>query len=314
MRVLSPADDLRIAHPLLRLLAGTAALGLATMAYSVAETRSFVLRTARVPVLPAGQPPLRLLHVSDLHLTPSQARKQAFVRGLADLQPDLVVVTGDLLAHRRAVGPALACLDALLDLPGAFVLGSNDYYAPVLKNPARYLLPGGQNRSRVGDLLPWRDLVTGLTERGWVDLDNRRAQLRVGDRTVSLAGVDDPHLGYDDLEAAGGPPDPGAHLAIAVAHAPYLRVLDRFTTDGWPLLLAGHTHGGQLRVPGVGALVTNCDLDAARCRGLSTHSAGGKTACLHVSAGLGTSPFAPVRFACRPEASLLTLEAPPDAA
>ena len=103
-----------------------------------------------------------------------------------------------------------------------------------------------------------------------------------------------------------GPPD-DADLAVAVAHAPYLRVLDRFTADGYALVLAGHTHGGQLRLPGYGALVTNCDLDPARARGLHRHSAGGRSAWLHVSAGLGTSPYAPVRFGCRPEATLLTL-------
>ena len=68
-------------------------------------------------------------------------------------------------------------------------------------------------------------------------------------------------------------------------------------------MLAGHTHGGQLRIPGYGALVTNCDLDAARVKGLSRYG----NAYLHVSAGLGPSPYARIRVACRPEATLLTL-------
>jgi predicted MPP superfamily phosphohydrolase len=84
-------------------------------------------------------------------------------------------------------------------------------------------------------------------------------------------------------------------------------VLDAFTAGGYPLVLAGHTHGGQLRVPGYGALVTNCDLEPARARGLHRHESAGRGAWLHVSAGLGTSPYAPVRFCCRPEATLLTL-------
>ncbi len=314
MRVRSaPADARSTIHRphrnrLARTVTATATVGVAGLAYSVWETRAFVLRTARVPALRPGQRPVRVLHLSDLHLTPGQHRKAEWVRGLADLGPDLVVVTGDFLGHRDAVAPVLDCLHELLDAPGAFVLGSNDYYAPILKNPVRYLLPGGQDRSRVGALLPWRDLVDRLTDRGWVDLDNRRDALRVGDRGVVLTGVDDPHLGYDDLASAAGAPDPDADIALAVAHAPYLRVLDRFTADGWPLVLAGHTHGGQLRVPGWGALVTNCDLDPARSRGLHRHSAGGRTSWLHVSAGLGTSPYAPVRFGCRPEATLLTLE------
>jgi hypothetical protein len=284
-------------------LATAAAAGLA---YAVGETRAFVLRRATVPVLPPAAPALRVLHLSDLHLTPGQHVKQRWVRGLAALEPDAVVVTGDFLGHQEAVGAALECLEGLLKGPGAFVLGSNDYYAPIVKNPARYLLPRGQDRDRVGDRLPWRELVVGLTGAGWRDLTNQRGRLQVRGLDVALAGVDDPHLGYDDPGAVGGPPD-DADLALAVTHAPYVRVLDAFTADGYALVLAGHTHGGQLRLPGYGALVTNCDLEPARARGLHRHESAGRGSWLHVSAGLGTSPYAPVRFCCRPEATLLTL-------
>ena len=97
-------------------------------------------------------------------------------------------------------------------------------------------------------------------------------------------------------------------MRLGLTHSPEPRVLDRFAADGYDLVMAGHTHGGQLRVPGVGALVTNCGLDRSRARGVSRW---GAHMWLHVSAGLGTSPFAPMRFACPPEASLLTLVARP---
>jgi predicted MPP superfamily phosphohydrolase len=91
-------------------------------------------------------------------------------------------------------------------------------------------------------------------------------------------------------------------------------MIDAMAADGHDLIVAGHTHGGQVCVPFYGALVTNCDLDTARVKGLSQHTANDRTSWLHVSAGLGTSPYAPVRFACRPEATLLTLTASdPDA-
>ena len=96
-------------------------------------------------------------------------------------------------------------------------------------------------------------------------------------------------------------------VAIGVTHAPYRRVIDAMAADGMDLIVAGHTHGGQVCVPFYGALVTNCDLDTRRVKGLSLHSAGGKTSYLHVSAGVGTSPYAPFRFACRPEATLISL-------
>ena len=92
-----------------------------------------------------------------------------------------------------------------------------------------------------------------------------------------------------------------------MTHAPYTRVLDGMAADGVPLILAGHTHGGQVAIPGRGALVTNCDLPPEKVKGLFEHTAGGRTAQVHVSAGIGMSPFAPYRFACPPEVTLLTL-------
>ena len=89
-------------------------------------------------------------------------------------------------------------------------------------------------------------------------------------------------------------------------HSPEPRLLDQFAADGYDLMLAGHTHGGQLCLPFYGSLITNCGIDRERARGLHRYPMDGQ-AWLHVSAGLGTSPWAPARFACRPEASLLTL-------
>nr|WP_244925323.1 metallophosphoesterase [Georgenia faecalis] len=274
-------------------------------------------------------------------MTPGQRLKQEWVRSLVELEPDVVVTTGDNMAHPHALPAVLHALEPLLERPGAFVLGSNDYYSPVPKNPGRYFL--ADPRRADGDdaegprPLPAPELARAMQDAGWADLTNARARVRAGGVELSLVGVDDPHLDRDRFpERAAGAPRPGgpgvdapnakdgkdgkdggAHrLHVGVAHAPYRRVLDRMVADGCALILAGHTHGGQLRVPGYGALVTNCDLDTRRARGLHgwpaarPDEAGGEgSAWLNVSAGLGTSPYAPVRFACRPEASLLTLVA-----
>jgi predicted MPP superfamily phosphohydrolase len=293
-------------HPLTRAVLGTAAVGAAGLAYSAGyEVRSFRLRRVTVPVLASGQPPLRVLQVSDLHMTPGQHRKQDWVRRLAALEPDLVVDTGDNLAHPESVPSVLRALEPLLDRPGAFVFGSNDFYGPTWKNPARYLLPDAGERA-TGTPVPWRDLRDSLSGAGWVDLTNARGRVKVGDREVELVGVDDPHVWRDRYDRVAGPPSGDADVTLGVVHAPYHRVVDRMADDGLPLVLAGHTHGGQLRVPFYGALVSNCDLTPRRARGLSRHS---RSTFLHVSAGLGTSPYAPVRFACPPEATLLTLVA-----
>lgn len=294
----------------MRPIALTLAAASAGLAYSLAEAQWFTLRHVTVPVLSPGSDPLRILQVSDVHMIPSNRRKQAWLRSLAELEPDLVVNTGDNLASRHAVPSIEAAFGPLLDRPGVFVFGSNDYFSPKLKNPAAYLV-GGTGVERRGEWerpkdLPFEELRSTFTSRGWVDLNNRHAELDVAGRRVSFVGADDPHLGYDVLDEQ--PADTSADLAIGVAHAPYLRVLDRWNHQGYPLILAGHTHGGQLRVPGFGALVTNCDLDRARARGLHQHQSGRqKASWLHVSAGCGTSPYTPVRLACRPEATLLTV-------
>jgi uncharacterized protein len=297
---------------LLRTLGLGATAGAAATAYAVWEGRAFTLRCVTMPVLPPGAEPLRVLHLSDVHLTPGQSRKQEWVRSLADLQPDLVVNTGDNLAHAESLPAVLESFGPLLDVPGVFVLGSNDYYSPTLRNPLRYLLPDDGTRNTDTAQLPWQDLKDSFTKAGWLDLTNRRDSSVVGDVQIAWAGVDDPHLEYDDLAAVAGPADPSADLRIGVAHAPYLRVLDQFAADGYDAIFVGHTHGGQVCLPIHGALVTNCDLEPARVKGLHRHPAVSSpgdpgSAWLHVSAGVGTSPYAPIRVACRPEATLLTL-------
>jgi predicted MPP superfamily phosphohydrolase len=288
------------------------AAGAATVAYaSLYERTRWTLRRFDVPVLAPGSRPLSILHISDLHMTAGQRDKQEWVAGLAALEPDLVVDTGDNLAGFDAVPPTLKALDPLMDLPGAFVTSSNDYFAPRPKNPLKYFK---KNHKRVHGLkLPWRDLRDGMVDRGWRNLTNARGELTVDGRRIVFAGLDDPHLKLDRYEKVAGPADPTADLRIGVVHSPEPRVLDRFAADGYDLLLCGHTHGGQLRVPFYGALVTNCGIDRERVRWLhrwaqpSPDRPNGTW--LHVSAGLGTSPYAPVRFACPPEATLLTLTA-----
>ena len=293
----------------LGLLGAAAAAGAAGVGYAAGyEVRAFRLRRFDVPVLPAGAAPIRVLHLSDLHLLPSQRRKRDWVRSLAELEPDLVVDTGDNISAMDAVPALLDALEPLLHLPGVFVLGSNDYYAPRPKNWSRYLRRSTELPHVEGPRLPTGDLVRGLVDAGWADLTNARATRQVAGRTLEFVGVDDPHLEWDRYDDVAGPPSAGADLTIGVAHAPYRRTLDAMVGDGFPLVLAGHTHGGQLCVPGYGALVTNCDLPRHQAKGLSRwREPLGLESWLHVSAGLGTSPYAPLRFACHPEASLLTL-------
>lgn len=308
----------RIAH--LGAAAGFAvAAGAAAVAYgALIERHWFALREESLAILPPGSAPFTVLHLSDIHLSLGQRKKTEWLRGLAALAPDLVVNTGDNLSHPKAIAPLLDALGPLMDFPGVFVPGSNDYFAPTFKNPFTYLT--GPSKQSVGSAkhrpveLDTEALHAGFGAGGWVNLTNRAQSLPMKGIRFDFSGVDDPHLNrerYAGWPRGAAGQDSAPHVKIAVAHAPYQRVLDHFTADGADLILAGHTHGGQVCVPGYGALVSNCDLPTWRAKGLNDWAAKGLTTPVNVSAGIGTSRTAPFRFACRPEAVILTLTAKP---
>ena len=282
-------------------LAGIGA-GAATLAYALWEAHQFTLRSVRVEVLAPGSRPVRVLQLTDLHLTPTQQDKMAWVRSLADLDPDFVILTGDLLGHMDSVPYLAKTLEPLNGVPGVFVFGSNDYWSPKSVNPFKYFVKDREPKMSTRRL-PTDELESELLNAGWHSLNNSRGRMQVLGNDIDMRGVNDPHIRLDRYDDVAGPFDPDASLRLAVTHAPYLRVLDPMAADGADLIIAGHTHGGQVCVPGYGALVTNCDLDTRRAKGLSTHEG----AALHVSAGLGTNPYAPVRLACPPEATMLHL-------
>ncbi len=294
------------------LLGTAAAAGAAGAAYaSVVERNWFALRRCEIPVLPAGAGPVRVLHISDVHLTPGRHRLMSWLRQLAALDPDLVVNTGDSVSHKQALAAFLESLGPLLDVPGVFVYGSNDLYAPRFKNPARYLWRTSANEHEDdAPTLPYARLGESLAAAGWLNANNQRGRLKAAGLDIEVAGVDDPHLHRDQYEQIAGAADPAADLRLGIMHSPEPPVMDRFVADGYELLMAGHTHGGQVCLPLIGTLATNCGIDRRRASGLHRHpvaDTGSGQAWLHVSAGLGTSPAAPVRFCCRPEATLLTL-------
>lgn len=297
-----------------RLAAGAALAVAGVAAWGIlVERNRFTLREITLPLLPAGSAPLRVLHLSDLHVTPWQKGKQRWVAELAQLRPDLIINTGDNWGSREALDAVGNCLDAFAGIPGAFVFGSNDYEGPIIKNPFGYLAGPSRPNARKPklDAIALRSYL--VNDLGWADINNSAASVTVAGRTLEFFGVDDPHHKYDDLDAmVDALSDVRATsatpaLRIGVAHAPYLRTLNELGRLGADVLFAGHTHGGQVRIPGYGALTTNCDLPTSQASGLSSVNVEGRDIPLHVSAGLGTSIYAPVRFACPPEATLMTL-------
>lgn len=284
------------------------------------ERYLFTVREHRLEVLPEGAAPLTVLHLSDAHMAPWQHRKQRWIADLAErIQPDLVVNTGDNLGHAEGLVGIRAAFRPLRGVPGVFVHGSNDVVGPSARNPFAYFAApsGGKPQAELLDTAAM-DRYFGEV-LGWSDLNNTATRLEVGGLTIEAFGVDDAHRDWDDLAVLPdeirraqrgtlwrGPKPPD--LRLGVTHAPYRRVLDRFSELGADLMIAGHTHGGQVRIPfSRSALVANCDIPLDQARGLSTWQHLGRRVPLNVSAGLGHSIYAPVRFGCRPEASVLHL-------
>ena len=278
------------------------------------ERYLFTLREETTPALAPGSAPIRVLHISDAHMAPWQHRKQDWLASLAQLKPDLIVNTGDNLGHRDGLEGIRRAFAPFAGIPGVFVHGSNDVTGPSPRNPLRYFL-GPSKKQHEPETLDTDAMDRYFTEElGWTDLDNAAARLRVAGNTVDFFGVNDAHRDWDRLDLLPGALDdlgtPDAGITrLGVTHAPYQRILNGFTALGADAIFGGHTHGGQVCLPGYGALVANCDIPLKQAKGLSAWSHGDRTVPLNVSAGCGHSIYAPVRFACRPEATLLTLTA-----
>ena len=303
------------AHPALIALGAVGAAGVAAAVWGIGiERYLFTVREVTAPALAPGSAPLRVLHLSDAHMAPWQHRKQDWLASLAQLQPDLIVNTGDNLGHEDGLAGIRRAFEPFAGIPGVFVHGSNDVNGPAPRNPLRYF-SGPSKRHREPSFLDTDAMDHFFTDDlGWTDLNNAAARLTVAGHTLDLFGVNDPHREWDELEElpeaiAGLGPRDAETSVLGVTHAPYQRVLNRFTDLGADAILAGHTHGGQVCIPGFGAIVANCDIPLKQAKGLSTWSHGDRTVPLNVSAGCGHSIYAPVRFACRPEATLLTLTA-----
>lgn len=304
-------------------VAAVGAAGLSAVVWGTCIERFlFTVRAHDVAILPPGSAPLTVLHLSDAHMAPWQHAKQDWIARVAEtVQPDLVINTGDNLGHADGLRGIRRAFAPLRGVPGFFVHGSNDVMGPSARNPLKYFRGPSERHADV-ELLDTAAMDAFFTdELSWKDLDNTAASATAAGMRIDGFGVDDAHRDWDDLAAL---PDrlaalrrrpmfnrtAAAAVTLGVTHAPYRRILDGFVDLGADMIFGGHTHGGQVRVPfSPSALVANCDIPLDQARGLSTWTHGGRTVPLNVSAGLGHSIYAPVRFGCRPEASVLVLRA-----
>ena len=252
--------------------------------YAVQLDRLLTVSEAAIPLegLPAPLDGVKLLLITDIHVGPflrPDALRRAFDR-LRTLAPDLIVIGGDITTARLAeILPHLETFRSLTASLGTFaVLGNHDHYTG---EPAR--------------------LSVLLEEIGVRVLANRWVPIERDGARFALAGIDDLVMGRPDLAAAlDGAPAP----TVLLSHNP--DIFFEAARRGVALVLSGHTHGGQIRIPGLPVIVrqSRYRLDEGR------YTAAGAE--LVVSRGLGVSGI-PVRFACSPEAVLLRLVARPAA-
>lgn len=245
------------------------------------------MRDLRLPRWQAAAEPLRLVHLSDLHL--KGAPRKAHVRIAEWLHrsvPDMILLTGDLVSRPWAWTHAVRWLSTL---PAAAV---------------RLAVPGNWDYRFHQS---YRDFEMRMRAAGFTALRNEACTVRVGGTEVTVVGIDDIRRGLPDPAAAFGAGTAAPPVIVMVHNPDQLPALVEYPSD---LILCGHTHGGQLRIPGYGALVTSSRYGKRYEGGL--YEEGGKR--VYVSRGLGTGNLIPIRVACPPEIVCMTLypaEAPP---
>ncbi|MCR8658660.1 metallophosphoesterase [Paenibacillus endoradicis] len=234
----------------------------------------------KIAHLPASFDQLRMVHFSDLHLgihSNSEYLKHLMVK-IQRLKPDLICFTGDLLDHSASYISEAVSLFSQLEAPlGQYaVIGNHDAFG---------------NRKAV---------TKGLAKAGFQLLHNEHIELIRGQDRLYIAGIDDPWVGKPDIEQALLH-IPSEACTILLAHEPDFA--DEYGQLPIDLQLSGHSHGGQVRVPLIGALYTP-PYGSKYPNGL--YQIANSRLQVYTTRGVGTTRL-PVRFNCRPEISVITL-------
>ncbi len=267
--------------------------------YYVRRVEPNRLKTEAVPVpvsgLPAELRGLKIAHLSDMHLRESEQSISISRQAVAEImtrQPDLICITGDVAHRSECVDLACKVLSPLAAEHGAYaVLGNHDMDQSLeltwFCEKTREIAPA--------------EWVTRMAAIGVDLLLNEHRCLRVRGRLVVIVGIGDPSCGYDDLEKAlSGAPR--GDLNILLSHSP--DIFDNPRVEWANLVLCGHTHGGQVQLPGIGAPWAPVWRGRRRAAGLMRV---GERTVAYVSRGIGSGTLA--RLNCPPEVTMLTMDA-----
>ena len=281
--------------------------GAALAAYALGVEPFLVERTETdvfLDRLPKTWNGLKILFIADMH-TPSWSRREETIVKLVQTspRPDLIVWGGDFLRGRAGIPAALRLVREVTavfpDVPAFGILGNAEHKL---------------------NLAERRALIAHLEEIGVQMLGNENRPLTLRGETITLIGVDDPYYGHADLnQSLYNAPPATTHFCLLLAHSP--QIATQAARAGVNLMLSGHTHGGQVRLPLIGPLKTQNPLCRRLDMGLFDHArlvktlgydpGGNLTTYITRGIGLANLPgldWAAPRFLCRPEIALLTLK------
>ena len=236
----------------------------------------------------------RILHLSDLHLARPESDKIEFIRKITDADFDLVVLTGDVFEDHSGLEYAERLLSRRPRLGAYAVLGNHDYYDYTMFNKVvGRMIRRFRHPKEKRDITPF---VEALQNGGFDVLRNESRCLK--EHGLHIVGIDYPGIDEYELQRLAAQA-PEHHLKLCLFHMP--KKLHHITNARMHLALGGHTHGGQVRIPGVGPLITDSELGRHEASGLIRK---GETA-FHISRGLGADPRSNIRFFCPPAATII---------
>ena len=286
----------------------TLAVGAALYAWWESTAVEVTRRTLHVRDLPPGLDGLRVLHISDTHFPASADSVGRFLELIWPLEYDLILCTGDYVetaAGWDAAGDALTQLRAPFGVYAT--LGAHDYCAPVHTVQSWLQFNADRLLHRRRPMIDPAPFVKRLESAGIVVLRNEWRSAEIGGELVRIGGAGDASVGMARVERALPPADIApAAFEILLTHSPDAVLGARTPT---PLVFSGHTHGGQIRVPGWGAPVRHSHLVTRERAAGVFWPQGPEGPQVVVSRGFGTA-FVPFRFACRPELGLYELRCP----
>lgn len=264
------------------------------------EPSAYQLSRHRLQVRKALDRDLKILHLTDTHFRKERKSLTEFFDMLSRDVYDLIFLTGDIIDHLESLPYAAGCLKKLKSRFGFYcVLGNHDYVHYRLIDLLEYYMTRKRRMEGFGRA---RKIEKMLADAGVRVLRNETLELNCGGQKVMIHALDDPVTGQhrpEELDLS----DAQNALEILLTHSvDAVRDMDMSKID---VTFSGHSHGGQVRIPFLGPVVTHTSLGKEYASGIVRHTE--QTTCI-IGRGLGSNRFVPFRLFCLPEVIELHLQ------